>query len=343
MSTVQTVPIIDVAPFLAGDPAGTHEVIRHVSRACETIGFLVLTGHGIPLELQERVFATSREFFDLPEEEKLRSKIPGIYYGYNPLGAERVAYSRGEQTPPDLKANFSLGRLDVDAHDPYYHSPLGKRIFPANIWPERPTQFRALVTEYYRATQRLATSLMELFALALHLPRTYFADKTEKSVDFWRVLDYPVLTTPPLPGQLRIGAHTDYGTLTLVTADGPGLQVQTARGDWEDVPYLPGSIQVNLGDMMAQWTNDRWRSTMHRVLAPGSELGSHATRRMALTFFLTANYDVVIEPLATCCSPTNPPHYAPITAWEHLAAKLRRQFSRADDVADGSHVPMAQQ
>jgi isopenicillin N synthase-like dioxygenase len=148
MRAVQTVPIIDVAPFLAGEPVGTQEVIRQVGQACASIGFLVLTGHGIPLDLQERVFAVSREFFDLPEAEKLRSKVPGIYYGYNPLGAERVAYSRGEQTPPDLKANFSLGRLDVDAHDPYYQSPLGKRIFPGNIWPERPSHFRALVTEY---------------------------------------------------------------------------------------------------------------------------------------------------------------------------------------------------
>src|SRR5262249_15390383 len=149
MGTVQTVPVIDVAPFLAGDPVGAQEVIRQVGRACETIGFLVLTGHGIAPDLQNRVFAVSREFFDLPEEEKLRYLTsPGTFFGYNPVGAERVAYSRGDKTPPDLKANFTFGRLDVDERDPYYSSPLGKRIFTPNVWPERPTQFRSIVTAY---------------------------------------------------------------------------------------------------------------------------------------------------------------------------------------------------
>ena len=337
MGTVQTVPVIDVAPFLAGDPVGEQEVVRQVGRACETIGFLVLTGHGIAADLQARVFDVCREFFDLPEEEKLRSfTVPGTYFGYNPVGAERVAYSRGDKTPPDLKANFTFGRLDVDDNDPYYNSPLGKQIFTPNVWPERPPQFRAIVTEYYHATQKLAKSIMEMFALALQLPRAYFVERTKKSVEFWRVLDYPALTTPPLPGQSRIGAHTDYGTLTLVTADSPGLQVQTPAGGWEDVPYLPGGIQVNIGDMMVQWTNDRWLSTMHRVLPPELGAGVRGQRRMALTYFLTANYDVMIEPLTTCYSSTNPSKYAPVTAWGHLVAKLRRQFSSEGDVDEES-------
>ena len=335
MGSVQTFPVIDVEPFLAGDPTGEQDVVRHVARACETIGCLVLTGHGIAPDLQERVFAVSREFFDLPEEEKLRHvTAPGTFFGYNPVGAERVAYSRGDKTPPDLKANFTFGRLDVDDRDPYYNSPLGKQIFTPNVWPDRPAEFRSVVTEYYYATQKLATSIMEMFALALQLPRTYFVERTNKSVDFWRVLDYPALTTTPLPGQSRIGAHTDYGTLTLVTADSPGLQVQTPTGEWEDVPYLPGCVQVNIGDMMAQWTNDRWLSTMHRVLPPGATPGVKSQRRMALTFFLTANYDVVIEPLTTCYSATIPPRYAPVTAWGHLVAKLRRQFSSEGDVEE---------
>lgn len=343
MGSTHTVPVIDIAPFLSGDPVGTQEVVRQVARACETIGFLVITGHGISSELQDRVFALSREFFDLPEEEKLRYKVPHTYFGYNPVGSEYVAYSLGTKAPPDLKANYTLGRLDIDRRDPYYSSPLGQRIFPDNVWPDRPPQFRSVISEYYYATERLAQTIMEMFALALHLPRTYFADKTNKSVDFWRVLDYPVLPTPVLPGQMRIGAHTDYGTLTLVTSDSAGLQVQTPSGEWEDVPYVPGSIQVNIGDMMALWTNDKWISTMHRVLPPGAAPESKAQRRMALTFFLTANYDTIIEPLATCCGPANPPRYAPITAWDHLVAKLRRQFSPDGDVSERNSSAQAAQ
>ena len=336
MGSTHTVPVIDIAPFLSGDPAGTQEVVRQIGRACETIGFLIITGHGIAAELQERVFAVSREFFDLPEEEKLTYKVPRTYFGYNPVGSEYVAYSLGAKAPPDLKANYTLGRLDIDRRDPYYSSPLGQRIFSENTWPHRPAQFRTLITEYYYATERLAQTIMSMFALALQLPRNYFADKTNKSVDFWRVLDYPALQTPALPGQMRIGEHTDYGTLTLVTSDSPGLQVQTPTGAWEDVPYIPGSIQVNIGDMMALWTNDTWISTMHRVLPPGTDPRLKAQRRMALTFFLTANYDTIIEPLATCCSTTHPAKYAPVTAWDHLVAKLRRQFSHDGNVSTES-------
>jgi isopenicillin N synthase-like dioxygenase len=126
--------------------------------------------------------------------------------------------------------------------------------------------------------------------------------------------------------------------LTLVTSDSPGLQVQTPNGNWEDVPYVPGGIQVNIGDMMALWTNDKWISTMHRVLPPGNT----AQRRMALTFFLTANYDTLIEPLATCCDSTHPAQYAPITAWDHLVAKLRRQFSHDGNSMEDSSGQAAQ-
>jgi isopenicillin N synthase-like dioxygenase len=321
-----SVPIIDVAPFLASDPDGMRAVVRQVGRACETIGFLVITGHGISPDLQHRTLQVCQEFFDLPDVEKMRYHDAfGTYQGYNPLGLERVAYSRGEETPPDLKACFTLTRLERDERDPYYSSELGKQYFPPLIWPDRPAQFRSILTEYNRALAQLAGKIMEMFALALDLPQKYFADKTDKSIDFFRAIEYPPLSEPPLPGQFRVGPHTDYGTLTLVLADGPGLQVQTPAGEWEDVPYLPGSLQVNIGDMMAQWTNDLWTSTMHRVVPLDSLVTMR--RRMALPFFQTPNYDVVVEPLPTCCSLDRPPRYAPVIAGEQMFAKVNRQFT----------------
>ena len=344
MGLIQTVPIVDVAPFLTGDPQGAQDVVRQVGRACETIGFLVLTGHGIDPALQSRTFQICREFFDLPEEEKLRYHgVPGTYLGYNPLGSERVAYSRGEKTPPDLNANFSIGRIAIDERDPYYTSKSGRQVFTPNVWPERPIHFRSIFTEYYQALERLAKTVLEMFALALQLPRDYFADKNTKGMDVLRVLDYPALATPPLPGQFRSGPHTDYVILTLVLSDGPGLQVQTAQGEWEDVPYQPGCIQINIGDMMAQWTNDRWVSTLHRVIAPTGSADARQRRRMSLAFFLTCNYDVVLAPLATCCSPANPPRYAPITAGEYCFARVSRQFSREGDVTDDIRERVARQ
>jgi isopenicillin N synthase-like dioxygenase len=123
MSSVHTVLVINVAPFLAGDPAGVQDVVRQVGHACETIGFLVLTGHGLDPTLQPRTFQVCQQFFDLPEAEKLLyHAVPGTYLGYNPVGSERVAYSRGEKTPPDLNANFTVGRVEIDERDPYYSS-----------------------------------------------------------------------------------------------------------------------------------------------------------------------------------------------------------------------------
>ena len=139
MDSATSVPVIDIAPFLAGDPEGIRDVVRQVGHACETIGFLVLTGHGINPVMQARTLQVGQEFFDLPEAEKLRyHEVSGTYLGYNPMGSERVAYSRGEKTPPDLNANFTIGRVEIDEHDPYYTSQAGKQIFTPNVWPSSP-------------------------------------------------------------------------------------------------------------------------------------------------------------------------------------------------------------
>jgi isopenicillin N synthase-like dioxygenase len=343
MNSLYSVPVIDVAPFLANDQVETKKIIQQVNRALERIGFLVLTGHGIDPELQDRTLQVAQAFFDLPEDEKLRyHNVPGTFMGYNPLAAERVAYSHGIETAPDLKANYTLEPLVIDERDPYYTSPTGRQMFQPNVWPVRPVEFRPTLTAYYRAAEALTKTLMELFALALELPREYFTDKIDKAVSFLRVLDYPALTTPPLPNQFRIGPHSDYGTLTLVTADGPGLQVRTAAGAWEDVPYVPGGIQVNIGDMLERWTNDKWVSTQHRVLVPESP-EARRQRRQAIAFFLMANYDAVIEPVATTISPTRPPKYEPITAGEEMMAKISRQYSREGEVIEDLRERVIQQ
>jgi isopenicillin N synthase-like dioxygenase len=335
MGSSGTVPVIDIAPFRAGARHGSprpgdgrRAVIDQVRQALETIGFFVITGHGIAPDLQARTLQVAREFFDLPEDEKLDyCEVPRSFMGYNPVGAERVAYAHHDESAPDLKANFTMGRMDVDERDPYYSGETGRQMFQPNIWPVRPARFRPILTEYSAAGETLALTLMEIFALALDLPQHYFADKLDKSMNFLRVLDYPALVEPPRPNQFRIGPHSDYGTLTLVTADGPGLQVKTRAGEWEDVPYVPHGIQVNIGDMMEQWTNDRWVSTQHRVLVP-ADPAARQQRRQAIAFFLTANYDTVIAPFETLVDRAHPARYAPVSAGQDLLDKLVRQYTR---------------
>ncbi len=339
MPASYAVPVIDIAPFRAGTPRGMQAVIQEVSHALETIGFFVITGHGLPSDLQARTLRVARDFFDLPEDEKLRyCDVPRTFMGYNPLGAERVAYAHNDESAPDLKTNFTMGRMDIGASDPYYNSAIGRQMYQANIWPERPAEFRSILTEYSHAGEQLALTIMEVFALAVGLPQGYFAAKVEKSMNYLRVLDYPALSTPPRPNQFRIGPHSDYGTLTLVTSDGPGLQVKTRAGAWEDVPYVPDSIQVNIGDMMEQWTNDKWVSTQHRVLVPDDHV-TRQQRRQAIAFFLTANYDTVIAPFETLIDADHPAKYKSVTAGEDLMQKLIRQYTREGEEEQEEQAP----
>ena len=328
MAGTQSVPIINLAPVLSGDPEGTRKVVDEVRRACEATGFLVVTNHGIDRALQQRMFQVCREFFDRPQEEKDRiaQGVVSSILGYNAMGSQRVAYSRHDETPPDLMESYTAGRSDIDESDPYFTSELGRQVFPRNVWPEHPATLRPVFEDYYGAAVRLSERIMELFAIALDLPPTFFADKIDKSLNFLRALNYPGLAGEALPGQSRIGAHTDYGALTIVMPSGPGLQVESPRGGWEDVPFTPGCLQVNIGDLMERWTNDRWVSTMHRVL-PSTDALDKGQRRMSVAFFLMGKYDALVEPLPTCVDAEHGPKYPAITAGDHMFEKINRQFS----------------
>lgn len=295
------VPIIDIGPYLAGDPNGSTDVVEAVRTACEEIGFLVVTGHGIDARLREAMRTTSAEFFDLPVEEKLEAQaVPGESLGYVPFKTEFLAATLGSTTPPDLKESFDIRRPNTP-DSPYYSSEMGRYYFRPFVWPARPAGFKDAWTAYYGAMSDLSRSIMQIFAEALGLDRDHFAPLLDKSVDFLRVINYPAQLTPPEPGQLRAGEHTDYGSLTLVSVENVdgGLQVQAKDGAWVDVPAIADSFVLNIGDMMAKWTNDRWVSTLHRVVNPDLASGAGA-RRQSIVFFQNPNYDTVLQPLPGC-------------------------------------------
>jgi isopenicillin N synthase-like dioxygenase len=173
--------------------------------------------------------------------------------------------------------------------------------------------------------ERVATTLMRIFAVGLGMDKHYFDDKIDRHITNFSVLHYPEQPKPPLLGQLRAGAHTDYGSLTILKPDNApgGLQVQNKDGAWIDVPTLPGTFIVNLGDLMAEWTNDRWVSTLHRVINPPRDkaIGS---RRLSMAFFHQPNYDAVIECLPTCSAAERPPRYGRTTSGEHVWMKINK-------------------
>src|SRR5579862_5387035 len=323
MSPIGFFDVSDLVPVI---DLGAPDVISQLDGACRSVGFLSIVGHGVERPVIDQMLEETAEFFALPLDEKLslRPARPDVDRGYAAKGSEGLVYSLGvDGAPPDLFEAFNIGPDDWPAGDPIYEAE-ADRIFAPNLWPRRPPGFRAALVAYFDAMQGLAHRLTTLFALALGLDAGFFEDKTDHSTDTMRVNHYERSAgePPPLAGQLRMGAHTDYGIVTVLYADAvPGLQIVGPDGGWHDVLPSDGAFLVNLGDLLAEWTNDRWRSTLHRVVPPDPSTSGPARRR-SVAFFHDGNYDARIECLPTCQSADDPPRYPPVLAGEHLMAKL---------------------
>lgn len=325
---MSTVPVIDISPFLAGDPSGVASVACQVGHACEEIGFFQIVGHGVDEAFIQRVYDVSRAFFDLPEEDKAVVAQPAKdqVRGWSAVGKEGLSYSLDAEAPGDLKEKMDMGPPDVPADDPYFHSEVAGPHFAPNLFPDRPSAMQPLWEEYFLTMSELCRQIMRTFAVALDLDVDYFEDKIDRHISMFRALNYPDQPDEPLAGQLRAGVHSDYGSLTIVRQeDRPGgLQVMDRAGEWIDVPVIPGGLVVNIGDLMAEWTNDRWVSTLHRVVNPPRDRAGDS-RRISLVLFHQPNYDAVIACLPTCLEAGDEPRYAPITSGEHLRSKFVKQ------------------
>ena len=285
------VPVIDLSA--KDTPTGRAAIAGAIGTACATSGFFVIAGHGVTTALIDRMYTTTLNFFELPREEKNRvlatAGTGGLRYQ-----AGSAAKSSGLDTPADLCEIFSCNVLGDGS--PEFRAQFDD-IAPwarSNLWPHEPGEFRETWFEYMSAMEGLAADLMELFALALGLDPQYFADKIDRHISTIVANYYFPQTRTPLPGQLRKGEHTDWGSLTILYQDDiGGLQVR--RGDtWRDVPFVPGGFVINIGDMMAFWTGGAWVSTPHRVVNP-AQAGSGA--RVSIPFFHLPNHDAWIEPL----------------------------------------------
>jgi len=310
---------IDLSDYATGSARQARELAMRVDEICRETGFLAITGHGVPGELIRRVWHTSQAFFDLPESKKLKVKSPveGYPYGYFPLQAESLARSRGEVSPPDLKESFNIGPLTPPPG--VAQNTDTDFCFAPNLWPDEPADFRSVWIDYYAAMGALAAIIMRIFALALDLREDYFDDKTDHCTSAMRALNYPHQTSRPEPGQLRAGAHTDYGSLTILLPDATsdGLEILTPSAEWQSVPACADTFVINIGDLMARWTNDRWVSTMHRVVNPaGNQEGS--TRRQSIVFFQQPNWDAEIACIPTCLAAGEQPRYSPVTSGRYL-------------------------
>lgn len=331
------VPVIDVGDWGAGSVEQRAAIAASVDAACRNSGFFQIVGHGVPANLITDVLAEIDTFFRLPVEDKLRIRPASnaINRGFLPLGSEALSYSVGIDTPADLRECFVMGPDEVPDDEIHRRDP--HNVFAPNLWPEHPAGLRAAMTAYFTAVAALAHTIVDVYAVALGLPTDYFHGHLDHSTETLRVNYYERLApdAPIADSQQRLGAHTDYGITTVLHADRvPGLQLLDPDGRWYDVLAEPDAFIVNLGDLLAQWTNDRWRSTVHRVVATANGGMRPGTRRRSLAFFLDGNYDSVVECLPTCCNTKLQARYPPRTAGAHLAEKLRgaRTLTKVDTI-----------
>jgi isopenicillin N synthase-like dioxygenase len=330
---MQDFPVVDISAFRRSSLAGASVagaalsekqlLARRVGEVCRQTGFLAVVGHGVSDEIVSGAWNAARGFFDLPVEKKLAVKMPyvGYPYGYSPLQAEALAKSLGEETPPDLKESFSIGPLEQVPHSG--NGPDADFRFAENLWPKEPANFQAAWSAYYRAMSDLAARIMCVFALALELPEGFFDGMIDDPISAMRALNYPHQTVQPKPGQLRAGAHSDYGSLTILLAEAApgGLEIFTPARKWQAVPVVPGAFVVNIGDLMARWTNDRWVSTLHRVVNPPPDAHG-STRRQSIAFFHQPNWDAEISCIPTCLAPGERAKYPPVGSGSHLMGKF---------------------
>ena len=301
-------PIIDVAPLGSDDEAAIQAVARTIGEACRNIGFFYIAGHGVPDDLSMRAYAQSACFFDLPLADKTALAISRSMNnrGYAGLTSE----SLDPDDAADFKEAFNVGREPAqgEVFDPDLPSA------GPNQWPDLPG-FEVCMTEYYTTMRRLAERLHIAFAIDLGLPRGWFAPYIDRPLATLRLLRYPAgAAAPDRPGA---GAHTDYGSLTILSQDQTGgLEVQTRDGAWIAAPPVPGAFVCNIGDCLMRWSNDTYKSTPHRVMNRTARL------RHSIAFFFDPNPDALIACLPTCETPDRPPRYPPVTAADYLRSRL---------------------
>jgi isopenicillin N synthase-like dioxygenase len=313
------VPVVDMAPLARG---GVAEVAAAVRRAAIEVGFLYVKNHGVPAGVIEAAFAASRAFFALPLERKLAVAVNARHRGYIKVGEAKMY--KGAR--PDLKESFVYG-LDLPESDPDVRA--GRPLMGPNLWPADLPAMKVAFDRYYAAIDRTGRDLLRAFAVALDLSETFFIERYKKPMARGSLVYYP--PQPPDLGadQFGVSAHTDYGCITFVCQDMQGgLQAYNRAGEWIAVPPIPGTLVVNIGDLMARWTNDLFRSTPHRVV------NTSGRARYSLAVFYDPDFDAEVRAIPSCLAPGEATRYPPTTCGAHVLAKFNAAFAYRQGAAE---------
>jgi isopenicillin N synthase-like dioxygenase len=304
------VPVVNISGLYSRNEDQRKVVAKEIGKACREVGFFYLASHPIPSSLIEQVYKAMKQFFSLPLEEKRKvamTNCPEGHRGYFGLLEENT----DTQNQGDVKEGIDFG------HELPPEAPL-LPLRGHNQWPQSlGEEFKAVVMQFFEAVRNLGNDLLRAFALDFDLPEDYFHHMFTPGLMILRMLHYPpqdVNAGSFNSKQIGCGEHTDYGCITLLHQDTPGLQVKNRLGEWVDAPPIADTFIVNLGDMMEKWTNSEYVATPHRVLnVSGGD-------RYSLPYFFEPNYDTIVRPLPTCTGAGE--GFKPIIYGHHLTQKL---------------------
>jgi isopenicillin N synthase-like dioxygenase len=306
------IPVVDLADFLSGDENKKRAFVQQLGKAYEDVGFVAVKNHGIPDELIADLYKYVQQFFSMPYEAKKNYEVPGLagQRGYTSFGKE---HARGSDAP-DLKEFYQHGQIVEDGD-------VVKEEYPDNVTIKDVDAFTPTMNKAYRAFEKSGTALLQAIALYLGLPQHYFDNYVHNGNSILRAIHYPPITSAP-KSAIRAEQHEDINLITLlVGASADGLQILTKQNEWIGVTSLPEQIVVNVGDMLQRLTNNKLKSTTHRVVNPPRE--KWHTSRFSIPFFLHPKSQMSLACLKSCVDATHPKHYEDATAGEYLDERLR--------------------
>ncbi len=307
-----SIPVVDLADFLSGDSAKKDAFVQSLGAAYEQVGFVAVKNHGLSDELIAKLYKYVETFFSLPTEEKKRYEIPELagQRGFTSFGRE---HAKGSDAP-DLKEFFQFGQMVEDGDSV-------KEVYPDNVQVTQLPEFNPTLENAYKMYEKTGAALLQAIALYLNLEEHYFDEHIHNGNSILRCIHYPPITVAP-KNAIRAEQHEDINLITLlVGASADGLEILNKQGEWIGVTALPEQIVVNVGDMLQRLTNNKLRSSTHRVVNPPKE--KWHTPRFSMPFFLHPRSEMSLTCLENCIDESHPKAFEDITAGEYLDERLR--------------------
>jgi isopenicillin N synthase-like dioxygenase len=315
LTDFRALPVIDVAPLFGGTDDGARAVAEQIRRASVEVGFFYVRGHNLSRDLLRAVLMAAKYFFALPDARKRAIQVNRAHRGYVPFAQTTL----GRAYKADLKESFNVA-FPFAADDPEVTA--GKPLIGVNQWLAGEPAWRGVVEDYYAAVFELGQRLLEGIALALGAERGFFRARYRRPLVRARLLHYPPQPAAADGAQFGAAPHTDWGCITVLWQDDVGgLQVRNRAGQWIDAPPIEDSFVINIGDMLARWSNDLFVSTPHRVV------NRSGRERYAIPVFYDPDFDTVVECLPNCSGAGNPPKYPPTVAGAYITAKYDEAYA----------------